>query len=174
MLFEGFKNLLGGLAGAGVSGRRPFHKVLEDSDFRSSDVTCGANTVFTKIGEYTVPAQQQIAIGYGLPNTNETGRLFIDLEDTAGNDVDGWVRIAVANANETAIDVVLEQRTEILSENATDMTKWVSLPEIKEYPVLGRIPREDDRIQYYVKPDTSSKIIDYGETVVHLPVSVYM
>ncbi|MEM5867229.1 MAG: hypothetical protein QXG39_04850 [Candidatus Aenigmatarchaeota archaeon] len=171
MIWEQIQRLI---SGVGLPSKRPFHKVLEHKDFANADVTLGANTVFTKIGEYVVPAQQQIAIGYGVPNTNETGRLFVDLEDTAGNDIDGWVRIAVANANETAIDVVLEQRTEILSENPTDMTKWVSLPEIKEYPVLGRIPREDDRIQIYVKPDVSGKIVDFGETVIHLPVSVYM
>jgi hypothetical protein len=172
-MFEGIRQMFSGI-GILAPVKRPFHKVLEHKNFATADVTCGSNEVFTKIGEYTVPAQQQIAIGYGLPNTNETGRLFVDLEDTTGADVDGWVRIAVANANETAIDVVLEQRTEILSENATDMTKWVSLPEITSYPVLGRIPREDDRIQLWVKPDISGKIIDYGETTIHLPVSVYM
>lgn len=175
MIWDNISQMLGGLKGVGLGvGRRGFHKVLEAGNFFTSDVTLGLNTVFTKIGEYTVPAQQQIAIGFGLANTNETGKLYIDTEDTTGTDFDGWVRIDVADANEIAINTVLEQRTEILSENATDMTKWLPLPEVRDYPVLGRIPREDDRIQIRMKPDTSSKIVDYGETIIHLPVTVYM
>ncbi|MHA1864999.1 MAG: hypothetical protein ACTSWZ_00710 [Candidatus Heimdallarchaeaceae archaeon] len=167
-------NLVRMIRGFGVglpTGRRGFPKVLTASDGMSADVDC-ASGKYTKIWEYTIPAQQSITVGYGLPNTNETGRLFIDTEDTSGNDVDGWIRIAVANANETAIDVVFEQRTEILSENATDMTKWVSLPEIKSYPALGRLPKEDDRIQILFKPD-SACTVDYGETIIFLPVTVY-
>ena len=145
-----------GLLG-GVGALRGFPKILRVSDFTASNITGAAG--FVKVGDNTVGAQQEQTWGFGAPNTAEAGRQFMDTEDAAAADVDGTIRLSVANANETAIDVVQEIRSEITSENATDITKQVSFPEIISYPVLGRRPREDDLLQVFFDFDTDSDVL---------------
>ena len=168
----GGSGLLGGLFGG--SRKRGFRKVLKHSDFTTSDVTCTSATSFNLIGSYTVPAQQEIAVGYG--NAQEPmnqGYLYLQAKDTGGTEFEGYWRISVANANTTAIDVVFEEYSTRTDGDTADKSKMLALPEITNYPVLGRVPREDDTIRVEFKPDTASKVMDYGNSSIFIPVTVY-
>ena len=74
-----------------------------------SDIT--VSTSWTRLGEWTIPAQQRVHLGSGVSggNPEEIGHLHIDLvDDTATNSAQesGWVRIGYVNASETLVCVV--------------------------------------------------------------------
>jgi len=176
-LGTGISGALGRLTGgvfaatAGISTTKPkgavFKKTLEHGDFKTADVACTAN-VWNEIGSYTVGAQQAATFGQGtlgMPS-EQVGRVFFDIEDTSGNDYDGLVRFAIQNAQGTQEVVIMEERTEVLSENPTDMTKWKVLPEANVWAL------EDSKLVIKFKPSSASTI-DYGETTLHCPITIY-
>lgn len=150
----------------------PFKRTLAVSDFTgiaTADQTVTAGTYGT-IGTFTVPAQQFATVGVGtLANEPENqGKVFMDLENTAGTDVDGVVRVVLANAQETGTITTVEERTERLSDNPTDQTKWIHQV---EYPVkVG----EDSKIIIQFKADGSGlKYVDTAETTIFLDITLY-
>ena len=104
----------------------------------------------------------------GLPS-EQVGRLFIDTEDTGGVDLDGTIRIFLENAQGTQSVMVLEERTEKLSENPTDMTKWITVPEFNVWAA------EDSKITVKIYPDTGelAYVVDSGETIMYVPITLY-
>lgn len=147
-------------------------KTLVQKDFFTADVSVSADK-WELIGEYVVPAQQQINVGYGNPGEQlNQGTVFIDMEAAAAaGDLDGFVRIQIADANDVVKPngVVLEERTELLSENPTDRTKQVPLP---EYPVAAL---QDDKIQIWFKSDAAGTVgydATTPETKIRLPTTV--
>jgi hypothetical protein len=160
------------LGNFGMNQTRGFKKTLVVGDLMSADFVTVAN-VYNKIGSYTVPAQQVVNIGYGnAGNPDNQGYLYVYLKAIAGTELTGAVRIAVANANETAIDVVIEEQEAVLHGDTSDRTKMIACPEITKYSVLGRSPRQDDRVQVYFKP-ASAVTVCLTATVVYLPVTIY-
>lgn len=184
-LFSNLQNLLKGAASAAVpSGAGtglgfttnpvgvPFKKTLTVSDFSGigdGDVTVTAGT-YTTIGTYTVGAQRAATVGQGSIQNDPVnqGKIFIDLEDGTAADLDGWVRVVLANANETRTEVVLELRTERLSENPTDDTKWFHQP---EFPLkVG----EDSKILIQFKADGSgTKTVSATNSKIYLDITEY-
>jgi len=187
MVFNGLRNLLsplglgsngGKVASGGVATRRGYPSILITPDIIGAVAAASAVTVtgaagFIRMGQFTVEAQTVRTWGFGFPNTAETGRLFVDTESTANADVDGLIRLAAANATQTAIDVVMQIRSELSSENPTDITKQVFFPEVLNYPVLGRQPREDDLLQMYFDFDTNTDTLTSSETLMRVHTTVY-
>jgi hypothetical protein len=176
---------LGGLGG-GLLGRfrqtgtaqtpasNRYRKTLLHSDFTTSDVTLGLATVYTIIGTYTIPAQTTQNLGWGSPaEPLNQGFVYIDIEDTTGTDFEGLIKISIADANSTREEVWIEARTELLRADVSDRNKAYLAPEVVQYRVLGRSPKQDDKIKLYMKPDTASKIVDYGETTIRIDTTAY-
>ncbi len=179
-ILNGFRNIFGNMAGGivGVSGLplglttsprgTPFKKRLVYSDFvgiATADQTVTAGKYVT-VGTYTIGAQKYATFGFGnvqLDPMNQ-GRIAIDTENTSGVDIDGWIRLLIANASETAVYTALEERTETLSENLTDMSKWLPLTE------YGIKAGEDSKLIIQFKPDTSGTL-DSGETLVYIDIT---
>jgi len=169
---------LGGLLGAspfapprGLTTSRPtgavFLKTLRHADFKTADVACNANT-WNEIGAFTVGNQQACTYGQGrlgMPS-EQVGRIAIDIENTSGSDYDGTIRLALENAQGTHSVTVMEERTEKLSENLTDHTKWAVLPEFNVWAL------EDSKLVIKFYPSTADTV-DYGETTMYIPVTIY-
>jgi len=166
----GISGLFGKIGGmGGGQGAAGFPVVITQNDLQSvaaGDAVTGAG--FQLFGTVTVAAQSQRAWGYGMANTAEAGRFFVDTESSSDADVDGLLRITAENANSTAIDAIQDRRTEETSENPTDITKQIWFPEVKSYPVLGRIPKEDDRLRLYIDLDTNSNTVSTSASQVRL------
>jgi len=96
-----------------------FPRYYNESDFgfgdNDSDITL-TNGKWTEIGSLKVGAQQQLSWGIGSARGNVDTRRNITfrVDHTDGNQINGVVRFAVANATKTDIRVVLEDRTENL------------------------------------------------------------
>lgn len=178
-MFEGFRNLfqIPNLGGSGMpigfttrAVGVPFLKTLTYGDFTgiaTADQTVTSGK-WNTVGYYTVSAQRFATWGQGsiaLDPMNQ-GKVFLDAENTSGVDIDGVVRLVIANANETETKVVLEERTEKLSENSTDMTKWIRM---SEYPIKAG---EDSKLMIQFKPDTSGTL-DCGETIIYIDITEY-
>lgn len=154
---------------------RGFQKILVHKDFVIADVTLTSGTTYNLVGEYAVPAQQVIHIGFGIAvNPLNQGYMYFVAKDVANAEFPGFWRISVANANTTAIDVVKEFYSTQVNGDPNDKSKMMPLPEITTYPVLQRSPKQDDRIRVEMKPDTAGKVLDYGNSTIQIPVTVYM
>lgn len=163
---------------------RPFQRVLNISDFDSgtTDVSISATPIWNKIYTLTVPAQQQIAWGFGTArgNVDTRGQAYLKVWTQARDDastypletgyIHGKIRLAVANANETDVRIVREERTERFSADASDRSKAVLLEETR--PRAG----EDSKLLIYYYPDDSvAQTLDQDGTNTQLlmPVTVY-
>lgn len=153
-----------------------------------SDITAAA-ALWTRIGEYTIPAQQVVHLGYGVTggNPEEIGHLHFDiLDDTATNSVAeaGYVRVGYTNSNETLTAVVFEERSEDLSDTSTTVgisrANELLLPEIppaaKGYPAA--LAGEDSKLFVDFKSDAADVVVEaaIGTGAVNkwkLPITVY-
>jgi hypothetical protein len=116
-----------------------------------------AGSVWTKIWEKTVPAQQHIRWGFGSPNQpqNQGYMWFVSLDEGTGFQV-GVLRLRQANARETSVFTVLEVddtrlhgTTNTTVETATPLNKneMIALPEKVEFPKVG----EDSKLQVWYR-----------------------
>lgn len=170
-IFEFINRLTAGVP-FGIGARRGFPKTLQASDF-STATTAVITTAFTKIGSYTVPAQQEIAVGFGnAREPDNEGYIYVVSKDSVNAAMEGMLRIMCANSEETRIVKVFEERTNVLSGSATLRTQKVAFPEILDYGALGRKPREDDKIQLWLKVDTAGTWSPTYSTV-YIPVTIY-
>ena len=135
-----------------------------------------AGSVWTKIWEKTVPAQQQIRWGYGSPATphNQGYMWFYSIDVTVDIQV-GVLRLAQANARETKMFTVLEiddTRLHTATNTAagiipTNINEMIALPEKVEFPKVG----EDSKLQLWYRCITAATAED---TVgFSIPVTVY-
>ena len=166
----------------GFSERRPpgtpFPRTLTKADFQivsgssgigNADVTVTAG-VFNELGRFTVQAQTFATFGQNASANfpENQGKWFVDLEDTGGADMDGLIRLSLRNAQGTTTRVITEQRTEVLSENATDTTKQIHLPETQLW--VG----EDSQLLLEFQPDSApTLIVDTNETNILIDVTIY-
>jgi len=114
-----------------------------------------------KIFEYVVPAQQGIRFGKGaiIGGVDDRGDLILELRDSNGNIIHGWVRFSYTDANETEKKLKLEERTEKLSEG------------IK----MGELPpgvKEDSKLIIEFKPDNDA-VIDPTKSKGQIPLTIY-
>ena len=179
-LVPNLQNVLGGLGGngggrftptRGLVTKKPtgasFPKTLTHADFNTSDVACTAST-WNELGSYTVGAQQFATYGQGATGnpSEQVGRTAIDIENTSGSDYDGLIRLFLENAQGTQSTMCMEERTEKLSENLTDMTKWVTAPEFNVWA------GEDSKLTCKFYP-SSADSVDYGESSFYIPITIY-
>lgn len=170
-ILNGFTNALGGLGGG--QRRKGYPKTLQASNFQSTGHVAVITTDYTKIGEYTIPAQNEINVGYGSANQAENqGYIYVDINVGGVGGTEGMLRIMVANANETRVVKVFEERTDVLSGSVTAKDSKVPLPEKFIAGEFGRTPREDDRIQLWLMADTAGNWYATYSTI-YIPVTVY-
>lgn len=174
-------NKLGSLIGGGRGAKKAgYPKTLQASNFGAVAKTV-ITTDYTKIGEYSIPAQQKVNVGYGSPaQPDNQGYIYFnsDSEDSVTKVSEhGMFRITVANANETVVVKVFEERTNVLEGSATDRAQKVPLPEKDVSGEFGRIPSEDDKIQIWLKADTAGTAGTSGWSptisILYLPVTNY-
>lgn len=140
-----------------------FPRTYNETDFNmTADVACTAGK-WTKVGYVTVPAQQQIAFGVGRiangVDSRETATL--NLRTTSDVQIHGVIRLAIANANETDIRIIKEDRTE----NFDDGVKLAE---------TGLRAREDSQLIIYFDPDSTATVdINATTQTVLVPVTVY-
>lgn len=147
-----------------------FPRVYTKTDFGlTADVTCQPS-IYTKIGEVVVPAGQLVAFGIGgTANGVDTREVaYIDVKDTSDADLNGMIRLRVADPNEVQSWLIAEQRTEKFRASSTDRTTGFLLGEssIKA--------KEDSKLIIEFKPDGSSAVtVDCDNTGMLIPVTVY-
>jgi len=166
MAWLNLQALMGRIPGIGVA-RMAFKRTYTEDDFMAKDVSVLAGK-FNKVGEVVVPAQQEVTFGQGVPQQPENqGYLYIHFQNATPATVEGLVRLAISNANETQITIVYEERTEKLRGSKTDRTLMIPLPEF-----VRRRAREDDRLQILLKPDANNTVAK-ANTDLLVPVTVY-
>lgn len=164
-------NLFGGGGNGGVQGRSAFSRTLRLADFTGSDVTAPDSSKYTKIGDYTVGAQQVAEYGQGDSSLDpkEQGLVNINLRDSNDSAIDGFVKLTHESAQGTRTVVVMEERTEELRQSTR--TERVVLPRASSqgHPRV----REDSKLSLYFQPDSDSTTVDTTHSVVRLPATLY-
>lgn len=154
------------------SAAQRFPRILTTADWFSADKVCQPSQ-WNKVGEYTVPAQQEITFGANDPTggTSIAGRsVYLRFDNTSGTQLHGKVRFVLTNANETRTEVVMEEHTRKLSADQNDRTKAVLLPE------FAMRAGEDSKLLIQFYPDDSSAVTvdqDGTNTSLLIPVTVY-
>lgn len=137
-----------------------------------SDITLTADK-WVRIGEYTIPTQQTVYLGFGVSggNPEEIGHLHFDLvDDTATNSAveKGYIRIGYTDANERLTAVMFQARTEDLSDSSTSVgisrSDELLLPEmppsVKGYP--DSLATEDNKLFVDMKSDADDVLVETG------------
>lgn len=169
-ILSGFRGVTAGL-GMGAK-RQKFPATLQASDFSSTTTTL-STTDYIKVGTYTVPAQQQVNVGYGNSTAPQNqGYLYVVSKDSSGAAEEGMLRLVVANATESRSVKVFEERTNVLSGSATAKESKVPLPERDVRSEFGRIPSEDDLIQIWILGDAAG-IWSPTLSTVYVPITRY-
>ncbi len=136
-----------------------------------------AGSVWTKIWEKTVPAQQKLAWGFGSPATpHNQGYMWFCSIDTATDFEVGVLRLRQAKARETEIKTILEVDdtrlhlatvTTLTTATPSDINTMMALPEKREFPLVG----EDSLLQLWyrcVVPATTEDNVGFS-----IPITVY-
>jgi hypothetical protein len=175
------------LRGAGAPSQVPFksHVGITDGDAAYDTMAevlaiigaLAAGSVWTKIWEKTVPAQQAIRWGFGSPATphNQGYMWFASVDETVNFQV-GVLRLVQANARETKVYTVLEcddtrlhtaDDTTLITATPIDINQMMALPEKVEFPKVG----EDSKLQIWyrcVTPATAEDHVGFS-----VPITVY-
>ncbi len=125
-----------------------------------------AGPTWVKIWELTVPAQQQLAWGFGSPALphNQGYMWFCSLDVNADFQV-GVLRLVQCNARETLSRVVLEVDdtrlhgttvTTLATATPTNINEMIALPEKVEFPLVG----EDSKLQLWYRCITAATAED--------------
>jgi hypothetical protein len=194
------KNLLkGGISGIGgqfqgvqkPSQSKGFPDTLNKTDLwanGTSNITVAAGK-WIRIGEYEIPTQQRVHVGFGVSggNPEEMGHLHFDIvDDTATNSVPeaGTVRIGYTDANERLTAVMYQARTDELSDTSTtvgiaranELLMAEMPPGVKGYP--DALALEKNKLFVDFKSDADDIIVytGIGTGAVNkwkLPITVY-
>lgn len=123
-----------------------YRRTFVPSEFQmiNSDVKAGT---YLKVLEYVVPAQQRITYGAGriVNGVDDRDTLVLRFKDSGGSTIHGWVRLAVADANEVVKQLIIEKRTE-------ELETGVKLGVQKYWA------REDSKLIIEFKPDANATI----------------
>ena len=180
-------NLLGGVgglktgSGKAVQSRQGYRTDVQivdgDAPFDTAAeviALIGAVTVYWRIWEMTIPAQQFVHWGYGSPATPQNqGYMFFYAASAAAFDV-GVLRLIQENARRTHTIPVAEladvglhaQVAAIADASLIDKNEMVALPEKVEYPLVG----EDSRIALDYRPDV---LVVETQSAFKIPITVY-
>lgn len=150
---------------------RQFPRTLGVTDFTTANRTLVAQT-YSRVGSLSVSAQQEATWGRTTLRAGgaEGEPIYINLVDDSAANIDGTVRLVLANAQETQRIVVLEERTERLRASENDRQ---SAPLLVEFGVNAK---EDSLLIIECKVDSSSNVtFDYDATnsKMLLPVTFY-
>jgi len=168
-------NVAGALRAPSAQTQRPFRKHLGITDGDAAydamaDVLAiigalAAGSVWTKIWEKTVPAQQAFRWGFGSPATphNQGYMYFYSIDVTVDMQI-GVLRLVQAKALETVSYVVLEiddTRLHTATNTAagiipTSINDMMALPEKVEFPKVG----EDSLLQLWYRCVTAATAED--------------
>lgn len=195
----GLLDVLGGLGGLNVSGfknmvstpaqasQMPFKKHLGITDGDAAYDTMAevlaiigalaAGSVFTKVWQKTVPAQQAIRYGFGSPATpHNQGYMWFCSIDTGTDFEVGVLRLVQANSQETKVFTVAEfddtrlhstTVTTLATATPVDINQMMALPEKVEFPKVG----EDSKLQLWYRCITAATAED--NVGFSIPVTVY-
>jgi hypothetical protein len=152
-----------------------FKTVLTNQEF---GVSSASNTIlqanrWTLVLQYTVPAQQEIAIGYDevAMGANQGAVAYIRLDDTANAQMTAEkFRIVVTDANNTRNEVVHEDTGDRWAASTTDRTTAKLLPE--DFRHVG----QDSLIQIWVYTTKTGAAFQPGDadTKIILPCTRWM
>ncbi len=145
------------------SAKQRFPRYLNATDLNLTSDVAVYNGKYTKVAYYKVPAQQEIAMGIGAISGGVDWRkkATIRFDHTNGVQIQGKIRLAMTNANETDIRVIIEDRTE----------NFVNGVEVAETPLRAK---EDSYLVVYFNPDSDSTIdVSDANTSILMPVTVY-
>lgn len=136
-----------------------------------------AGSVWTKVWEKTIPAQQEIAWGYGTPLTpHNQGYMWFCSIDSGTDFQVGVLRLRQANARETLVLTVAEYDdtrlhgttvTTLATATPVDINEMVALPEQVNFPKVG----EDSKLQLWyrcITPGTAEDNVGFS-----IPATVY-
>ena len=136
-----------------------------------------AGSVWTKIWEKTIPAQQAIRWGFGSPALpHNQGYLWFCSIDTGTDFQVGVLRLGISNARETIKYVVQEiddtrlhgaTVTTLATAMLVDRNQMIALPEKTEFPLVG----EDSKLQLYYRCITAATAED--NVGFSIPATVY-
>jgi len=191
---QAIQGILGGLPGLGGGGgqpqavsQKPFKAYVGitdgDADYDTmAEVLAivgalAAGSVWTKIWEMTVPAQQMIRWGHGSPALPANqGYMWFCSIDTGIDFQVGVLRLVIANARETIQKVVLEVDdtrlhgttvTTLATATPVNREEMIALPEKVEFPLV----REDSKLQIYYRCVTAATAED--NVGFSIPITVY-
>lgn len=151
---------------------QPFQRIYNIADFGITADVVFAKSMWNKVGAVTVPAQQKVTWGHGGTGggVDTRGQAYLKMCIGTTTFAVGKIRLALANANETQIVVVAEERTERFQADESDRNKCVLLG---EYPTKAQ---EDSKLMiFYYMDATSAQTFEYAGTNSKflLPVTVY-
>lgn len=154
-----------------------YPKTFTNADFLKADVQClkskqgeGVGMAdyegFTNIGEVTAKPQTMVCIGkrYDLLDKDVGGLCHVELHDSSNNDIEGEIKIVLANANRLKKAVILKRRTNIMYKTApTDRSKQPLVKVGMNSPPI--FAREDSVVQLLFKPDTDGVTVDFDNSL---------
>lgn len=147
-----------------------FPRIYTESDFGWTTTLTAQPNIYTTLGEVQVSAGQKVTFGIGNTSGGTDTRevCYINLQSTGASNVNGTVRLVLANATETETIVVAEQRTERLRASSNDKTTGFLLG---EYPTKAK---EDSKLLVKFQPDSgTATTVGNGNSSFLLPVTVY-
>lgn len=126
----------------------------------------------TKIGQLIVTAQTKFHWGFGQANLPANqGYMYVSIKDNQGTpaQIEGFVTLAVADANEWNIVNILRERTEVLRGDTADKNKKKALPE------QGPWVTQDMHLLVYLEPDgdQTTNLISKANSILMLPTTCY-
>lgn len=183
MNLGGFK----GLTNPAQASQMPFKKHLGITDGDAAYDTMAevlaiigalaAGSVFTKVWQKIVPAQQAYRYGFGSPATpHNQGYMWFCSIDTGTDFEVGVLRLVQANAQETKVYTVAEfddsrlhgnTVTTLATATPVDINQMMALPEKVEFPKVG----EDSKLQLFYRCITAATAED--NVGFSIPVTVY-
>lgn len=151
---------------------RPFPRVLGITDFGITANKTLVGQTFTRVGSFTVGAQQEATYGVSVLRSGgaEGEPIYMKLIDDSAAEIECTTRLRITNAQETRSVDVIEQRSERLSASENDRTQAYLLPEFSQNA------KEDSKLVIDVKVDSSSDVtFDYDATNSKflIPVTIY-
>ena len=165
------QRLIGNFAGIGGapqdSSQKPFpsHVGITDGDAAYDTMAevlaiigaLAAGSVWTKVWEKTVPAQQRMRWGFGVPAYNHNqGYMWFCVLDTNVDFEVGVLRLMQNTARETKPVLVAEiddtrlhtaTVTTLATATPTNINEMYALPEQRQHPMVG----EDSRLQLWYR-----------------------
>jgi len=152
-----------------------YRKTLRDDNFgcgaAATDVALVQN-VWTQVGTYTIPAQQEIAVGVteAYSGGGQGRPAYIRFDHTDGTQITGGnVRVIVTDANDANAKVIADHSFAEWSASATNRTTALLIPESMVRAV------EDSKIKIEAYSTTASLTVDMSDadTDISMPVTVY-